>query len=73
MSKSTRVCFVMWAVCLVPGWTRAWGICGVALGRARSWWWGMLLVRRLGRSLVLIQSSGQGGDGWKEWCVGAAA
>jgi hypothetical protein len=30
---------------------RAWGICGAALGRGRSWWLGMLLVLLLGRGV----------------------
>lgn len=41
------MCFATWGVCLVLVWTRAWGIFGAALGRVRSWLWGMLSVRLL--------------------------
>jgi len=43
------VCFAMWVMCLVLRWMRESGICGAALGRARSWLWGMRWLRLLGR------------------------
>ena len=44
-----RVCFAMWAMCLVLRWMRESGTCGAALGRARSWLWGIRWLRLLGR------------------------
>lgn len=54
-----RVCFVMWVVCLVLGWMRAWGICGRVSNRGRSWLWGMRLVLLLGKGVGVGRGRGR--------------